>query len=142
MMPAPADASEPWTVVAEGTLEPATRHAVAVVRATHTAADRGETPAAVWVGRGAAGQGLCVFRDPGGCPGLGRSGGGPSGQAPAPRVTALVDAGAAHPFAPAGRRFREWAALAPDDAAVWTDLLEEALEYVRRLGEGAETGGR
>ena len=61
---------------------------------------------------------------------------------PAPRVTALVDARSAHPFAPAGRRFREWAALAPADAAVWTDLIEEALEHARRIGEGAETGGR
>ncbi|WP_198950497.1 hypothetical protein [Kineosporia sp. A_224] len=49
---------------------------------------------------------------------------------PASRVDALVDNGEAHAFAPAGRRFREWAAVAPDDAAhrTWTALIEEALD--------------
>lgn len=49
---------------------------------------------------------------------------------PATRVDALVDTGEAHAFAPAGRRFREWAAIAPDDAAhrTWTVLIEEALD--------------
>jgi hypothetical protein len=48
---------------------------------------------------------------------------------PSERVTALVDAGDAHSFAPAGRRFREWAALPPDRAAAWAGLLEEAFEH-------------
>ena len=49
---------------------------------------------------------------------------------PATRVGALVDAGEAHAFAPAGRRFREWAAITPDDDAhrTWALLIEEALD--------------
>lgn len=50
---------------------------------------------------------------------------------PAARVTDLVDAGRARPFAPAGRRFREWAAVPPDDPEAWVALLDEALGHVR-----------
>ena len=46
-------------------------------------------------------------------------------------VTALVDDGRARPFAPAGRRFRQWAAVPTDLAASWPDLLEQAY---RRAG--------
>lgn len=43
-------------------------------------------------------------------------------------VRALIDAEEAEPFAPAGRRFREWAALPIDRSASWNGLLERALQ--------------
>ncbi|MQA00540.1 MAG: hypothetical protein GEU80_14620 [Dehalococcoidia bacterium] len=46
---------------------------------------------------------------------------------PADRVATLVERGAAEPFAPNGRTFREWAAL-PDPAS-WSRLANEALEF-------------
>jgi hypothetical protein len=49
---------------------------------------------------------------------------------PAARVDKLVDAGRAHSFAPAGRRFREWAAISPTRPRSWPALLEEALTFV------------
>jgi len=49
---------------------------------------------------------------------------------PEARVDELVDAGHAHPFAPAGRRFRQWAAIAPDRHDDWVALLDEALAFV------------
>ena len=45
------------------------------------------------------------------------------------RVDQLLRDGMATPFAPAGRRFRQWAAIAPGDAEPWTTLIEEALQY-------------
>lgn len=49
---------------------------------------------------------------------------------PEDRVDQLVEAGRAHPFAPAGRRFREWAAIGPTRRRSWSGLLEEALAFV------------
>ena len=49
---------------------------------------------------------------------------------PEARVDQLVDAGRAHTFAPAGRRFREWAAISPTRRRSWPALLEEALAFV------------
>ena len=49
---------------------------------------------------------------------------------PEQRVNELVDAGRAHPFAPAGRRFREWAAVPPRHSRTWPALLDEALAFV------------
>jgi hypothetical protein len=49
---------------------------------------------------------------------------------PEARVDQLVDAGRAHPFAPAGRRFREWAAVSPRRRRNWPALLDEALAFV------------
>ena len=49
---------------------------------------------------------------------------------PEVRVDELVDAGRAHAFAPAGRRFREWAAIPPDNSRSWRRLLDEALAFV------------
>lgn len=49
---------------------------------------------------------------------------------PGARVEELVDAGRAESFAPAGRRFREWAAIPLDRARSWPALLEEAYEHV------------
>ncbi len=45
---------------------------------------------------------------------------------PADRVTALIAAGHAEPFAPAGRVFREWVALPLPDRRRWRTLLNEA----------------
>ena len=52
---------------------------------------------------------------------------------PASRVDALVAAQTAHPFAPAGRRFREWAAIDPADDQIWPGLVEEAFAHVAAL---------
>ncbi len=45
------------------------------------------------------------------------------------RVDDLVASGRAEPFAPAGRRFREWAAIPDSKSRTWKRLLDEALEY-------------
>jgi hypothetical protein len=49
---------------------------------------------------------------------------------PAARVDQLVNSGRAHSFAPAGRRFREWAAISPTRQRSWPALLDEALTFV------------
>ncbi|OWY63339.1 hypothetical protein B7486_53640 [cyanobacterium TDX16] len=52
---------------------------------------------------------------------------------PEERVDALVDQDRALPFAPAGRRFREWAAIPPSKARSWRRLLDDAHEFVATL---------
>ena len=52
---------------------------------------------------------------------------------PEARVDELIDAGQAEPFAPAGRRFREWASIPYERARTWKRLLGEALEFVETL---------
>lgn len=49
---------------------------------------------------------------------------------PEARVDELVAAERAHAFAPAGRRFREWAAIPPERSRTWKRLLDEALAFV------------
>jgi hypothetical protein len=48
---------------------------------------------------------------------------------PADRVRRLIDAGYGEPFAPAGRTFREWAAITVPDRRRWQDFLTEARAY-------------
>ena len=43
------------------------------------------------------------------------------------RVNGLIEAGLGEPFAPAGRRFRQWVAVPERDDARWHQLIEEAL---------------
>ena len=45
------------------------------------------------------------------------------------RVDELVATERAEPFAPAGRRFREWAAIPDSRSRSWKRLLDEALDY-------------
>ena len=45
------------------------------------------------------------------------------------RVDELVATGRAHAFAPAGRRFREWAAIPEQRSRTWKRLLDEALQF-------------
>jgi hypothetical protein len=52
---------------------------------------------------------------------------------PEARVDALVDAGRAEPFAPAGRRFREWAAIPYARSRTWKRLLDDAHDFVATL---------
>lgn len=52
---------------------------------------------------------------------------------PEDRVDQLVAAGRAHAFAPAGRRFREWAAVEPARRRSWPSLLDAALAFVAEL---------
>ena len=49
---------------------------------------------------------------------------------PASRVTELVESGAAQPFAPNGRTFKEWALIDQADETLWTEYLEEAQAFV------------
>jgi hypothetical protein len=66
---------------------------------------------------------------------------------PAERVTALIAAGHAQPFAPAGRVFREWAALLRPDRRRWRTLVDEAKRFAaercaiapRRRSQGSVT---
>jgi hypothetical protein len=48
---------------------------------------------------------------------------------PVQRVSELVAAGQALPFAPNGRTFREWAAFPVADPAEWRALLAEARQF-------------
>jgi hypothetical protein len=45
---------------------------------------------------------------------------------PRQRVSELIASGAAQPFAPAGRTFKEWATIAHRNADTWRALLTEA----------------
>ena len=45
------------------------------------------------------------------------------------RVDELVAAERAQPFAPAGRRFRQWASIPDNRSRSWRRLLDEAFEY-------------
>ncbi len=49
---------------------------------------------------------------------------------PAERVSRLIAAGAAQPFAPAGKVFHEWARVPDRDSERWRSLLEEAQRFV------------
>ena len=46
-------------------------------------------------------------------------------------VAARVQAGTGKPFAPAGKVFKEWLAIDPDDEAVWRAAMADALAFVR-----------
>lgn len=49
---------------------------------------------------------------------------------PAARVQALIDNGDGEPFAPNGRRFREWVRITDRDAGQWEALIIEAKAFV------------
>jgi hypothetical protein len=49
------------------------------------------------------------------------------------RVDELIAKGRAEPFAPAGRRFREWAAIPITHARAWRALVDEAYQHVSSL---------
>ncbi|TCJ31771.1 hypothetical protein [Parafrankia sp. BMG5.11] len=49
---------------------------------------------------------------------------------PASKVQELFADGTAEPFAPAGRTFREWAAVPAGMLDDWTSLLAEAFDFV------------
>jgi len=50
---------------------------------------------------------------------------------PHQRVTQLIADGQGRPFAPAGRTFKEWTAIADRDEATWQSLLAEAWTHAR-----------
>ena len=52
---------------------------------------------------------------------------------PAATVEMLIDRGEAQPFAPAGRRFKEWAGVPATHRAKWAARLDEALAHVASL---------
>ncbi len=47
----------------------------------------------------------------------------------AKRVDQLIDEGVGQPFAPAGRRFKEWAVVPERNEQVWQDLMTEARDF-------------
>lgn len=49
---------------------------------------------------------------------------------PANRVNEMIEAGTAEPFAPAGRRFKEWALITHRNEAQWETLLQAAMTFV------------
>jgi len=49
---------------------------------------------------------------------------------PATRVQELIQQGIGIPFAPAGRVFKEWVLVEEEDEKIWTNLLNEAKEFV------------
>jgi hypothetical protein len=49
---------------------------------------------------------------------------------PRKRVDELINEGVGQPFAPAGKVFREWVAIAKPDRRRWTKLLHEAVSFV------------
>ena len=49
---------------------------------------------------------------------------------PEARVSELIQSGAAGPFAPSGRPFREWASVDSGRSEIWSALLDEALAFV------------
>jgi hypothetical protein len=49
---------------------------------------------------------------------------------PAARVQELIRSGVGAPFAPAGRVFREWVAIATADPSLWRSLLHEGVAFV------------
>src|SRR5690349_19655748 len=51
---------------------------------------------------------------------------------PADQVAALIATGDGQPFAPAGRRFREWVALPRPDRRAWRKLLNQAKQFAAR----------
>ncbi|MGE3795462.1 MAG: hypothetical protein AB7I38_16265 [Dehalococcoidia bacterium] len=51
------------------------------------------------------------------------------------RVDDLLEAGHAEAFSPAGRRFREWAAIPVVRRADWAALLEESYQHVSRSSQ-------
>ncbi|OBG35181.1 hypothetical protein [Mycobacterium sp. E3198] len=57
---------------------------------------------------------------------------------PAARVDELVESGAAEPFAPSGRRFREWASIGSGRPDAWPALLREAFAFVAGQGSSGD----
>jgi hypothetical protein len=55
---------------------------------------------------------------------------------PAAEVDSLIASGKAESFAPAGRRFKEWAAIPHARVRAWSSLLDRAYAYVS--GSGSE----
>jgi len=53
---------------------------------------------------------------------------------PADQVEEMTDIGLGQPFAPAGRRFREWVLISDRDAGRWTELMLKALAFVEDIG--------
>lgn len=49
---------------------------------------------------------------------------------PATRVLDLIETEVGDPFAPAGRRFKEWVSIPNRDAALWQQLINDARTFV------------
>jgi len=61
----------------------------------------------------------------------------------AARVATLIEGGQAEPFAPNGRRFREWATVPASRHRSWASLLDDALQAAAaRRGESGRSPRR
>jgi hypothetical protein len=58
------------------------------------------------------------------------------------RVSVLLEGGAAKPFAPNGRRFREWASIPLEHDRSWGQLLDEALDLAAARKSTRSTAAR
>jgi hypothetical protein len=47
-------------------------------------------------------------------------------------VTDLIESGSGDPFAPNGRTFREWVSVPTVDRKLWTQLIDEAVNFARK----------
>lgn len=56
----------------------------------------------------------------------------------AARASALIDAGRAEPFAPNGRRFKEWVSVPATKRRSWGRLLDDAFERAVTRAASAE----
>ncbi len=54
----------------------------------------------------------------------------------AARVASLISDGTGASFAPAGRVFKEWVAVAEPDEDAWRRLIDEALAFAKRASDG------
>ena len=51
---------------------------------------------------------------------------------PSERVLELIQSGDGEPFAPAGKKFREWVSIPAVDRTLWQSLLTEAVDFARK----------
>ena len=51
---------------------------------------------------------------------------------PSERVLELIESGDGDPFAPAGKRFREWVSIPAVDRTLWRSLLTEAVDFAHK----------
>ncbi len=58
----------------------------------------------------------------------------------ATRVDAMIADGDANAFAPAGRKFREWASISTEVRELWPTLLQEALAFVTESSSAPKPG--
>ena len=57
---------------------------------------------------------------------------------PTEKVDEMIDIGLGDPFAPAGRRFKEWVMISDRDPERWQQLISEAQDFVEGKSKSAK----